>query len=297
VRFLGWLASFWEKKLYAPSLAAGAWFWLAFMFCLGLLLAALLSLLGWLPWWAAGALAVILAYTTLATRALHRETALAEKALLADDLPAARRWLSWVVSRQTEGLDPPQVRRALLETIAENLSDGVVAPIFWGLLAGLPGMFLYKGINTLDSMVGYRNQRYNLFGRVAARIDDAVNFLPARLTALLIVLLAAPLGSSVTGAARGITRDHAKASSPNAGWPEAALAGALDVRLGGPSRYFDHVVEKPLINADGHAPMAGDFPRAVRLLYGVALAAVGLAAWGLHTAGAGYAGLAGLLFS
>ena len=296
IRFLGWLAKFWEGRLHRPAIWAGVLFWLAFMISLGLILLALGWALSLLPVWAAASVQIILAWTCLAMRALHRETALAEKALLAGDLAGARHWLSRVVSRRTESLDAPQIRRGLLETIAENLSDGVVAPLFWGLVAGLPGMFLYKGVNTLDSMVGYRTPRYNLFGRLAARVDDAANFLPARLTALLLVVLAAPLGGDAARAGRAMLADHAKAASPNAGWPEAALAGALDVRLGGPSNYFGEVVNKPLINPAGSSPGEGDYPRAVRLLYGVSLSAAALAALGLHAAGAGFGGLVGLLF-
>lgn len=296
IRFLGWLAKFWEARLHRPAIWAGVLFWLAFMISLGLVLLALGWALSLLPAWAAASVQIILVWTCLAMRSLHRETALAEKALLAGDLAGARHWLSRVVSRRTENLDPPQIRRGLLETTAESLSDGVVGPIFWGLVGGLPGMFLYKGVNTLDSMVGYRTPRYNLFGRLAARMDDAANFLPARLTALLLVVLAAPLGGRAARAARVMLADHAKASSPNAGWPEAALAGALGVRLGGPSNYFGEIVDKPLINAAGSPPGEGDYPRAVRLLYGVSLSAAILAALGLHAAGAGFGGLVGLLF-
>ncbi|MDJ1499039.1 adenosylcobinamide-phosphate synthase CbiB [Xanthocytophaga agilis] len=157
-------------------------------------------------------------------------------------LEAGRKRLSWIVGRDTSQLNANQIRTAVCETLSENLSDGVIAPLFYYALAGVPGMMTYKMINTLDSMIGYKNDKYFYFGKVAARLDDIVNFIPARLTALLMVL--------VTFNTRGlqfIFQYGHKHASPNSGYPEAALAGILDTRFGGPNVYHGKLVEKPFI--------------------------------------------------
>ncbi|WP_234735060.1 adenosylcobinamide-phosphate synthase CbiB [Tellurirhabdus bombi] len=159
-----------------------------------------------------------------------------------DGLEAGRRQLSRIVGRDTSQLSAQQIRIAVLETMSENLSDGVIAPLFFCALAGVPGMMLYKMINTLDSMIGYRNEKYEQFGKFAARLDDVANLIPARLTALLMVL--------VTGSVRGfrfVFRYGNQHKSPNSGYPEAALAGILDCRFGGPNVYHGVLVEKPFI--------------------------------------------------
>lgn len=161
---------------------------------------------------------------------------------LAKGIEAGRERLSWIVGRDTAALSEQQIRKAVFETMSENLSDGVIAPLFYYLIAGVPGMMAYKMINTLDSMVGYRNERYEQFGKFSARLDDVANFIPSRLTALLMV--------TVTGSWRGLQfvfrygRSH---KSPNSGYPEAALAGICDVQFGGPNLYHGILVEKPYI--------------------------------------------------
>jgi adenosylcobinamide-phosphate synthase (EC 6.3.1.10) len=157
-------------------------------------------------------------------------------------LEKGRTQVARIVGRDTSGLSAQEVRTAALETLAENLSDGVVAPLFWYLLLGVPGMMAYKMVNTLDSMIGYHNDRYLLFGRVAARVDDAANYIPARLTAFLMVLASGRL--SLLTFVKRFGREHA---SPNSGYPEAALAGILDCRFGGPHRYFGQLFVKPYI--------------------------------------------------
>lgn len=157
-------------------------------------------------------------------------------------LEKGRTQVARIVGRDTSGLSAQEVRTAALETLAENLSDGVVAPLFWYLLLGVPGMMAYKMVNTLDSMIGYHNDRYLLFGRVAARVDDAANYIPARLTAFLMVLASGKL--SLLTFVKRFGREHA---SPNSGYPEAALAGILDCRFGGPHRYFGQLFVKPYI--------------------------------------------------
>ncbi len=177
-----------------------------------------------------------------------------------------------IVGRDTSALDDDAVRRAALETLAENLSDGVVAPLFWFLLLGAPGMLAYKMVNTLDSMIGYRTERYERFGRWAARIDDAANWVPARLTALLMLLAGG--GWSKRGFVRRYGPQH---SSPNSGYPEAALAALLDCRFGGPNVYFGRRVEKPYIGTNARPLTGADGERAVainRRVEAVAVSAV-----------------------
>lgn len=268
VRLLGRLCQFWEEFFYRPNIWAGVWYWLAVMGTIGALIWAGAWILAWLPPLIAGAVATYFIYAALATRALHLESRRVDEALAEGDLAGARQSLSLVVGRQTAHLSTEEVRRAVLETIAENLGDGVVAPIFYGLLLGVPGMILYKAVNTMDSMVGYKNYRYLAFGRLPARLDDLLSYLPARLSAFLIAAVAPWVGLDGAGALRIMWRDGRKSSSPNAGWPEAALAGALGVRLGGPSLYFGQTVEKPFIGEPGRPPKEGDYRKAVLLLYG-----------------------------
>lgn len=171
-----------------------------------------------------------------------------------------RRQVARIVGRDTGALSAQEVRTAALETLAENLSDGVVAPLFWYALLGAPGMTAYKMINTLDSMVGYRNERYLLFGRFAARMDDAANYVPARLTALLMAVASGRL--RVLGFVRRYGRCHA---SPNSGYPEAALAGILDCRFGGPHDYFGEEVWKPYIGTHDRPLTTADMRLAIRI--------------------------------
>ena len=272
VRALGRVIAWLEARLYRPTLLAGLVFWVAVAgTSLAAVLAALALAAGLGPV-VLGAAAAYLVYAGLATRSLHLESRRVEAALERGDLEGARKSLAMIVGRETAHLDPPEIRRAVLETVAENLSDGVVAPLFYILLAGVPGLVLYKAANTMDSMVGYKNARYVKFGRAAARVDDVLNFLPARLTAWLICLIAGPAGLNRQQAWRILRRDGAKAASPNAGRPEAALAGALGVRLGGPSTYFGRVVDKPHIGDPGPDLTPRHYRQALVLLYGVSAA-------------------------
>lgn len=178
----------------------------------------------------------------LANKTLIREGKAVFDKLKINGLEAGRSQLSRIVGRDTSRLSAQQIRIAVLETMSENLSDGVVAPLFFYLIAGVPGMLAYKMINTMDSMLGYRNERYERFGKFAARLDDVANLVPARLTALLMIL--------VTGSARGFRfalKFGHKHKSPNAGYPEAALAGILNCRFGGPNVYHGILVQKPFI--------------------------------------------------
>lgn len=198
-----------------------------------LLLKALTSLLPLAGWIAT----ILISSTCLAARSLHKESARVASALLAGDLPMARRYLSFIVGRDTAQLEEPEIWRAVVETVAENTSDGVIAPIFWLTIGGPVAALAYKSVSTLDSMVGYKNRSYLQLGWASARMDDLLNYIPARLSALLLVMAAPLAGCSASGAARITLRDRLKHPSPNSGYPEAAAAGALGVRLGGASSY------------------------------------------------------------
>jgi adenosylcobinamide-phosphate synthase len=218
----------------------------------------------------------------LAQRGLYKHVAAVAVALERGGLPAGREAVRHIVGRDPMRLDAHGVARAAIESLAENFSDGVVAPIFWYLLLGLPGLFAYKMANTLDSMIGHRTLRYRSFGWAAARFDDGLNLVPARLSGLLLVAAAAFAGEANAG--RGfaaMVRDAKKHHSPNAGWPEAAMAGALGLALAGPRDYAEERVEDPWIG--GGTPLARptDIGRALRL-YALAcllLAGAILGAW------------------
>jgi adenosylcobinamide-phosphate synthase len=191
-----------------------------------------------------------LASTTLATRGLLDAVTKIETPLRSGNLVKARENLAQIVGRDTAALNQDKVLRASLESLAENTSDGIVAPLFYLFLGGIPLAMAYKTVNTLDSMIGYRTERYLYFGKFAARLDDAANFVPARLTSLLMVIATLLVRLNAGLAIRVLRRDHGNHLSPNAGYPEAALAGALGIRLGGPSVYFGKEVWKPYLGDD-----------------------------------------------
>ncbi len=199
-------------------------------------------------WWLAPYEIASLAFGALflffgvSNRCLIEEGFKVERILRRGDLEGARKQLSMIVGRETTHLTPTQIRSAVIETMSENLSDGVVAPLLFFAVGGVPAMMLYKMINTLDSMVGYKSERYREFGYVSAKMDDVANFIPARLTALMMVVM-----SLSFRAVRHIFRYSGSHTSPNAGFPESALSGVLDCRLGGANQYFGVVVEKPYI--------------------------------------------------
>ncbi|AJY69241.1 cobalamin biosynthesis protein [Geobacter sulfurreducens] len=214
------------------------------------------------------AVEALLGWTCLAARSLHGESKLVADALAAGDLAEARFFLSRIVGRDTAELTEPEIWRGVVETVAENTSDGVIAPLFWFMIGGAPLALAYKAVNTLDSMVGYKNERYLHFGWASARFDDLVNLLPARITGLLMVLSAPLAGLSGPGAWRIMRRDGRNHSSPNAGIPEAAAAGALGVRLGGMNVYFGRPVAKPTIGDPLNPLDRTAWRGAVRLMYG-----------------------------
>jgi adenosylcobinamide-phosphate synthase len=229
--------------------------------------------------------ALFLSYSCLAARSLQGESKLVADALEAGDLPRARQLLSRIVGRDTEHLAEPEIWRALVETVAENSSDGVIAPLICLMVGGPVLGIAYKAVNTLDSMVGYKNDRYLRFGWASARFDDLANWLPARLTGLLMILVSPLVGLSPAGGWRIMCRDGRKHASPNSGIPEAAAAGALGVRLGGTNSYFGTPMTKPTMG-EPLSPLSRDsWAGAVRLMYGAegALMALYLAAVGSLT--------------
>jgi adenosylcobinamide-phosphate synthase len=225
------------------------------------------------------AVAAILSWTCLAARSLHAESKLVADRLAAGDLEGAREYLSRIVGRDTDGLTEPEIWRALVETVAENASDGVIAPLFFLMLGGPALGLAYKAVNTLDSMVGYKNERYLRFGRASARFDDLANWLPARITGILMIAVAPFVGLSGGNGFRIMLRDGRNHSSPNSGVPEAATAGALGVRLGGTNRYFGKPVEKPTIGDPLRDLSLDSYRGAIRLMYGSA--ALMLVLWGI----------------
>lgn len=183
----------------------------------------------------------LIIFYCLAGHTLRKEVKMVFEALN-ESTEKGRSQLSRIVGRDTRKLNPQQIRSAALETLSENLSDGVIAPLFWFALLGAPGMLAYKMINTLDSMIGYKNDRYLLFGRFSAKLDDLVNYIPARLTALLMLIVSGNISKLKVTFAHG--KNH---SSPNSGYPESALAHILNCRFGGPNYYFGKLVDKPYI--------------------------------------------------
>lgn len=206
--------------------------------------------------------------------------------LTSGDLHAARQAVAMIVGRDTAFLDEEGISRATVETVAESLSDGVIAPLFYAVLGGAPLAMAYKAINTLDSMIGHKNERYRHFGLVAARLDDLANLAPARISALLLTL-ASRAWEDRRRAFLTALRDGSRHPSPNSGYPEAAMAGLLDVRLGGLNTYSGVLSERPQLRHEGRSPTARDIPRAVTAMNWASLAGAGayvlarLALWGV----------------
>jgi adenosylcobinamide-phosphate synthase len=234
--------------------------------------------------------AVLLIYVTVAARDLVKHSAAVYEALAAGDLSTARKRASLIVGRDTENLDESEVSRAAVESVAESTVDGVTAPLFFAFLGGPVGAVVYRAVNTLDSTFGYKDERYLRFGWASARLDDVANFLPARLTGPLMALAAALLFRRGGESWRILRRDAHRHSSPNAGIPEAAMAGALGVQLGGVSYYSGEPVEKPTIGDPAERLSREHIVRANRLMWvtlglclalcaGLRMAVLGLLGW------------------
>ena len=234
--------------------------------------------------WAAAALHPLLGLAVqmfwcgqaLAAKGLAQESKNVYNVLKTGDLPSARKAVSRIVGRDTEALTVEGVTKAAVETVAENASDGVIAPLIYMLLGGAPLALTYKAINTMDSMLGYKNEKYLYFGRAAAKLDDVANYIPSRIAALLWVAAAALTGNSGKGAWQIWRRDHRNHASPNSAQTESACAGALGVQLAGPAYYFGEYYAKPYIGDAKRAIEAEDILRANKMMYAASILALAL---------------------
>jgi adenosylcobinamide-phosphate synthase len=217
---------------------------------------------------------VLIMYTCLATRCLADEALKIYRVLKTGDIQKSRKMLSYIVGRDTQNLDESGIARATVETVAENASDGVVAPLVYMIIGGAPLALAYKAINTLDSMVGYKNDKYENLGWASAKLDDIANYIPARLTALLMIISAFVLGMDYRNSWRIFRRDNQNHKSPNSGCPEAATAGALRIQLGGTNMYFGKPVEKPTIGDNTRLLVKKDIISTIMLMYGASIAGV-----------------------
>ena len=242
---------------------------LAISLSAGAVIAALLDRL--FPGIVALILCGVLASTLLAQRSLDTHVLAVAKGLDTEGVAGGRAAVAHIVGRETKSLDEAAVCRAAIESLAENFSDGIVAPLFWMVVAGLPGALAYKAINTADSMIGHRTERHEAFGWASARFDDLMNLPASRLSALWLVLAAIPLGLSPVGALRTMWRDASHHRSPNAGWPEAAMAGALGIRLSGPRVYDGMRVEERWVG-EGPSELTAKNIRTALKLYRTACA-------------------------
>ena len=264
---IGWIERKWNKGRWR-FLKGGV---VAVVYPLGVLAA------GWgVAWcvqavgvWCSVLVATVFVFYGLANRSLIQEGGEVIRALREQGLEAGRKRLSWIVGRDTSELTPKEIYTAVLETMAENLSDGVVAPLFYYAIGGFPAMMAYKMVNTLDSMIGYRDERFRQFGCCAARLDDALNYFPARLTALFMAVVAYRRGLF-----RFILRNCYMHASPNSGFPESAMAGILDCRFGGAHVYHGLLVEKPYIGDNDREVGYADYLKAVQVNQRVTLLAV-----------------------
>lgn len=272
VRWIGLLLELlepWARRTFRNERAGGA---MAVFVALAAALAAVLLVIGAaeaLHPAAGDAAGALIIYTTLSARGLADHAMAVHRALAAGDIAEARARVGMIVGRDTGGLDEAGVARAAVESVAENTADGVIAPLFYAALFGPAGAMLYKAVNTMDSMYGHKDGRYARFGFAAARLDDAVNYIPARLTAALAPVAALVLGMRAADSVRVALRDGRKHESPNSGWPEASFAGALGVLLGGDDRYHGKVRSLPVIGAPAQEPGLESVRGAVVLMYGV----------------------------
>ncbi|MGQ0683093.1 adenosylcobinamide-phosphate synthase CbiB [Bradyrhizobium sp.] len=274
-RLISLLDHSWNRSADAPPIRRIAGVGAALL-AIGLCVA-----IGWIvqavlsPRWGGVVLLAVLAWPLVALRSLYDHVAAVVQPLQSGDIDAARLAVAQIVGRDPATLDEAGIARAAIESLAENASDGVVAPVFWGALFGLPGIVGYKAINTLDSMIGHRSERHLYFGWAAARIDDIANFIPARLTGFLFVLVSPHFSEALSC----MVRDANRHRSINAGWPEAAMAGALGVRLSGPRSYHGSVTNEAWLNEGARDPLSADvrqgltlYIRAMLLLGGLLVA-------------------------
>ena len=228
---------------------------------------AILLAAGMVSSWLAFALETLMCYQIFATKCLRDESMKVYTALHNHDLADARVKLSWIVGRDTQNLDEEEITKGAVETVAENTADGIIAPMFYMFLGGVPLAFLYKGINTMDSMVGYKNDKFLYFGRCAAKLDDLANLLPARITGLVMIGAAFVLGLDGKNAWKIFWRDRYNHLSPNSAMTESVTAGALNIQLGGDHFYFGKLVHKDTIGDDIRPVCPEDIVKTNRLLY------------------------------
>ena len=228
---------------------------------------AILLAAGMVSPWLAFALETLMCYQIFATKCLRDESMKVYTALHNHDLADARVKLSWIVGRDTQNLDEEEITKGAVETVAENTADGIIAPMFYMFLGGVPLAFLYKGINTMDSMVGYKNDKFLYFGRCAAKLDDLANLIPARITGLVMILAAFCLGMDGKNAWKIFWRDRYNHLSPNSAMTESVTAGALNIQLGGDHFYFGKLVHKDTIGDDIRPVCPEDIVKTNRLLY------------------------------
>lgn len=251
---------------YDGERSAGLVLAMALPFAAWFLASTCLDIAGMLSPWARFVLETFMCYQIFATCELRRQSMAVLRALRDGTLEDARKAVGMIVGRDVSALDRDGVTRAAVETVAENLSDGVVSPLLFMTIGGAPLGMLFKAVSTLDSMIGYKNERYREFGSAAARFDDALNWVPARLSALCVIAASAVTGGDARGAWRIWRRDRRKHESPNAGQPEAAMAGALGVQLNGPAVYFGEVVDKPVLGDPVRPIEPEDIRRANRIM-------------------------------
>lgn len=282
VQGMGWLIERLEpclRRIFSPSarsqLAAGGCLVVLVVGLTGAATGLCLYLAGLIHPWVRFALEVVICWQILATRSLRVESMKVVRALETGTLDDGRRAVSMIVGRDTAQLEEVEVLAAAVETVAENAADGILAPLIWAAVLGPVGGMCYKAVNTLDSMVGYRNERYLYFGRAGAKLDDVCNFLPARIAGILMCT-AACFGFDAKGAWRVFLRDRKKHLSPNSAQTEAACAGALGLQLGGAHLYFGKLVEKPVIGDASREICRADVRRANNLALITALLALAL---------------------
>lgn len=245
----------------------GTLLWLVIVVGTFLLTWGLIYLLARWSWWLSFFAQCVLAYTVLATKCLKDCAMAVYHALDSGTVEQARTQLSYIVGRDTQQLDKPQMTRAVVETVAENSVDGIIAPLFYLFIGGVPLAMAYKAVNTLDSMVGYKTPKYRSIGYCSAKLDDLFNYLPARISWLLFTLAAYLLKLNTKAAFKIGWRDRYQHKSPNCAWSEATVAGALGVRLGGPNNYFGQLVDKPWLGDEVRPIEQADIKTTIKLMY------------------------------
>ncbi len=280
-RLIGWLDRFFYQKTSSPrvQLIAGAIVVAIVLLVTWNVVLILLWGLGKIGnWYVSVAVQALVLSFTICPRSLAQAGTAIRRLLEHHNLAQARQRVGWIVGRDTENLDEEEITRATVETVAENTTDGIVSPLFYYALGGLPLAVLYRAINTMDSMLGYKNEKYLYFGRAAARLDDVANFIPARITGVLTVVAAFLLCFHWRQAWQIMGRDAHKHPSPNGGWAEASVAGALGIRLGGYNSYFGKTTFRAYMGDPIHPLRARHIRQAISLMYTVTILAVMLTA-------------------